>query len=791
MFIFRSEGILIAICDCLSAVFIKCKSIDKFEILADVYSNLFHLIDSLPENHIKGILTFHFKILYSMFFFVEQKQLNLNEDVLLSAIKCLNLLISKCDSKIAPNLISKEFRPQLGHSIKVLLDIAVNKKYYILKIEALKLIKMIIEKCVSIENSEVNPSDVLSWYLPGLSISLSKIITNDDKTKKDVIFEVLSVFSKFLIVSCSDINTNQNENLNQEEFLVNRDLNWLKMTCNKLNIIFKNMNSVLLSHQNWNVRLEEFRFVKIIMTKCDSKFINLCFPVLLQVPLSLLFDENEQISKECNLFIDELSLKYSKDQTITFIDLIQEDIYNNLNSLPRLIRTLNGKEKVPAINLLYGHLKCLGSNGINSMFYSEIHRQKLFECLFDIAEFHFHGISLLEKCTIDYNENFHMKSHKSLLIKYFKNFDDFKVQKAVENCCCLISKCDHQLLFDYLIEVIRSSNLNPSVIFICNLIISNISLDSKELRELLQEYQDFISQTSFMQSCFNEIQQENRKTIKELNKEVIQTCLIIEGIAVCAKNLNENIINFYLINYLSTILQCAGSHHLIIVQSSNIALNQIANYLNYNSISSLISLNIDYLINSISIKLKYFINNFGILFMFNSIMKYCQEEMLNYFIDPIEQLLQVIDCHHDSQGFVLFQVLKTFIITLRRWKQIEQIKFESIQSLNIKQKSNLIISEFSEFIANKNILKLKSDFDDHHYNQVNNEQNLDEEETKTEVPNYIKLLENIMKRCVHLMSSYDSDVRLIVIEIVSLTLPILQSYQSKFKFIFKLQYFNF
>ena len=70
-------------------------------------------------------------------------------------------------------------------------------------------------------------------------------------------------------------------------------------------------------------------------------------------------------------------------------------------------------------------------------------------------------------------------------------------------------------------------------------------------------------------------------------------------------------------------------------------------------------------------------------------------------------------------------------------------------------------------------------------------QNLDEE-IKTEVPtNCIKLLENIMERCVHLMSSYDSDFRLIVIEIVSLTLPILQSYESKLKFIFKLQYFNF
>ena len=62
MFIFRSEGILIATCDCLSAIFIKCKSIDKFEILADVYSNLFHLIDSLSENHFKGTLTFHFNI---------------------------------------------------------------------------------------------------------------------------------------------------------------------------------------------------------------------------------------------------------------------------------------------------------------------------------------------------------------------------------------------------------------------------------------------------------------------------------------------------------------------------------------------------------------------------------------------------------------------------------------------------------------------------------------------------------------------------------------------------------
>ena len=139
-------------------------------------------------------------------------------------------------------------------------------------------------------------------------------------------------------------------------------------------------------------------------------------------------------------------MKYSKDETITFIYLIQFDIYNHLNSLPRLIRILNGKEKVPVINLLYGYLKCLGSNGINSLLYSQVHKQKLFECLFDIAEFDFHGISLLEKCTIDYNENFDTKSHKSLLIKYFKNFDDFKVQKAVENCCFLISAINNLIL---------------------------------------------------------------------------------------------------------------------------------------------------------------------------------------------------------------------------------------------------------------------------------------------------------------------------------------------------------
>jgi len=203
--------------------------------------------------------------------------------------------------------------------------------------------------------------------------------------------------------------------------------------------------------------------------------------------------------------------------------------------------------------------------------------------------------------------------------------------------------------------------------------------------------------------------------------------------------------------------------------------------LKYESTSSLIASNIDYLISIICIKLKHFLDNLGILLVLQVIIKLSSKDMFYHFVEFMNEILSVIDIYHDSQALPLLQVINVFMVTISNWfppqERIEnKIDFtrESLQD-----KAKRVALEMKSLIENK---KISDRFDMKEDDEpVDDDDDIKiEEENKPEVGCQVKIVESILERCVHLMASNESSIRLTVLEIVSQGLVILKQYEGKY-----------
>ncbi|XP_054166675.1 TELO2-interacting protein 1 homolog [Oppia nitens] len=772
--------------ECLSLILQKSR-INRFDIFADVLANLLQLIDDNP-NTIND----------------EEIKFKASEDLILSVIKCSKTLIQNCDDSLLDQLISPQFSAQFGHSIHILLSVANKQKYSQIKAEAIETINCLISKCHQSLPKDDNSKaqDLIAYFLPGISTNCTKLITSDDKLNRRVITSLLTLLSNTIVLvfkstpvstdtngvddskQLTNLSTGDPEECHRNGFIITRNRKWLESSCEKLNIVFDKIISCLISHQNWSIRLSLQQFVSQILTNCCSLFVNNCFASLIKVSLTYLSDDFEQIRHESDQFISKLSkTNVTSDSSKSYLDLIEDQIYTYITRLPRIVRTCSDREKITSIYLLFGYLKCLDTEGINYMLYSPQHKQRLFECLIDICHFDYHGIRLLE--LIAHNDNISHLAEEQVQQKWirkeFSYLNDDKSVAAITNCCQLIGqRCDPEVLIDYLMDALRESKMNSSVIFVANQIMANVNCDFKEIEEMLDLYLAHIKTI---------LEDQN---VEDMNKDILRQCLLIEGLTVFLHLYDSKTSHNYLMKCLFPLIQSVGSLNLSIYQTSHRALTLVANYLSYNSISKLIDSNSDYLINFVCINLKHFVDNQRVPIVIKVMLKYSTQEMLPLFVDVIDEIIVVVDCYHKSQALPLMQVLQSFVMTLNHYfiENDKLVDNRVVIDRNQRCRTNYMIesfvNDFDEFMKNKLILEdfdkvdeLIGDNEDNDECVVNKD--VDDNETddsKPKVPFYVPLINKICERCVHIISNTDPKVRIIVLEIINECLICLKPFED-------------
>ena len=723
------------------------------------------------------------------------------EDLTLSVVKCSKTLVQSVDDCLLPQLVSPSFSAQFGHSIHILLNIANNQKYISLKVEAIETIDSLLSKCEdSLTQNCVKscPQDLIAYFLPGISINISKLILSDDKLNRKVISSSLTLLSHSIVFVFKDISSDLNiesknivskdlsncqkscEDLENPNFYVIRDNKWLDNTCDKLLIIFEKIISNLISHQNFTVRQSLAVFVMKVLSNCSPIFTNKCLSVLIRVPLTYLSDDYHQLRHECDSFVTKFSKTcVSSDSSKTYMDSIEDQIYSYITRLPRIIRIGSEREKITSLYLLYGYLKCLDTNGINYLVYSVQHKQKLFECLIDICAFDVHGIELLEQVSdsdrVTYLEDQHLSYN--WLTKKFSHLNEEKSVTALTKCCQLISsRADPQVLVDYLIDALRQSKLNPTVLFVANHIISDLNSEYNETEELLDLYLKNIN--SLIEN----------KTIEATNKDILRQCLLIEGLTSFLHLYDSESAHKYLLICLFPLLECVGASYQPLFETSFKSLTLVSDHFGYNSVSELIADNIDYLINSICVNLKHFIDNQRVPTVIKVMLKYSSQDMLNFFVDAIDQIIIVIDSHYRTQALPLLQVLYSFVCTLNHYfssnVQIfgNNVTTDGNRHKYYERKAQNFVNCFEEFIKNRKITQnLDIDSESICDNEVQNEEEIEESDKtddKKSVPFYVGLTEKILDRCIHIMSNTEPKVRIIVLNIVIEGLRLLKPFEG-------------
>ena len=233
--------------------------------------------------------------------------------------------------------------PSLGHCISLLLDIAANEKAKHLANKAIKSIKKFVF-ILNTENSDSNGglnkanekllSTKLASFLPGVSISLSKVISSSIKHGQTVVIaaleawvahiqivmnnkffptdkltgsidELTNVMSK-LVSSEENANESQSKEQKAERSLqVKMDKEWYSNTSAKLKILIERVSSVA-AHPSWKVRLALLEFADILLKNC-SVSIESCVPCLLEIVIGMSSDEYTQVSQKSKIIISELN----------------------------------------------------------------------------------------------------------------------------------------------------------------------------------------------------------------------------------------------------------------------------------------------------------------------------------------------------------------------------------------------------------------------------------------------------------------------------------------------------
>ena len=261
---------------------------------------------------------------------------------------CILVLLNSSSREILKCIYQDDFMPSLGHCISLLLDIAVNEKAKHLAVQAIKGIKgfVFVSNTEKSRDGDVYKaqekllSTKLASFLPGISISLSKVITGGIKQGQTVIIAALEAWAihiqivmnnKFypgakltdsvseltkimskLMPPKKDNTMKQNQEPKAEKSLgVKKDKDWYFNTAAKLKILIERVSNVA-GHSSWKVRLALVTFADALLKNC-SMSMEACVPCLIEVVIGMSSDEYVEVSQKSKVIISEINELMSND----------------------------------------------------------------------------------------------------------------------------------------------------------------------------------------------------------------------------------------------------------------------------------------------------------------------------------------------------------------------------------------------------------------------------------------------------------------------------------------------
>ncbi|XP_042317867.1 TELO2-interacting protein 1 homolog isoform X2 [Sceloporus undulatus] len=711
----------------------------------------------------------------------------LSEELKHSVIQSLLALLHSAYGDVIMSLYQPPNLPHLGFAVSLLLSLAKEEKARQIKLAALKCLRTFILQCDCQEyhrpldeEDKKQCGDLFASFLPGMSITLSQMITGDMKQGHMVVISALRVFSQAISLVMADEQLAQIppekekkpalEESRISELVVHRGLEWAKGTAAKLSILIKKVVASASVHSHWKVRQELVETVHLLMLTCSQSLVG-SVSELLKALVSLVNDERPEIQARSNEVLRSITVQGMVAENRPLTNILSEDLHSLATALPRLMNSQDDQGKISTLNLLLGYLKLLGPK-VSVVLNSASHLQRLSKALVQVLELDVRDVKIVEEKRWSSGGLEDLTNH-SVHSKYFRFFTDDRILPLLQQICQVLGYYGNiYLLVDHFMELYGESALyRKQAAMVVNEVVAGaagLEMDGLQEREavlgtedlkgvitsVLEEYVDqanwhlitsmeseeaaaeLAMKYSGLLAVASEVHSQPlppldpKPTVRSMNSNIWQICIQLEGIGCFAQALKRDF-RLLLLSALYPVLEKAGDPTLLISQTARGTMAKICLTCGYGSVPELINQNADYLVNGISLHLRHVAHEPHASRVLEAMLRHSDANVLPLVEDVVQDILTKLDQCHSDRASSFLRVMHTLMKMLEKQVPVGE-------------------SEAAE----------------------------DPCEEQSQLPLYAQMAKDVTERCVHLLSAKSLCVRLKVLDVLELCVMVLGAHEN-------------
>ncbi|XP_074744502.1 TELO2-interacting protein 1 homolog isoform X1 [Strix uralensis] len=704
----RQERLVQSVVQCISSI-LAATCVKKQELLQELFSELCTCL-SPPSS--------------------SSKPARLSEELKLAVIQALHTLMHSAYGDVILSLYQPSTLPLLGFAVSLLLGLAEQEKAKQIKISALKCLQVLVLQCDCQEHRHLDEDeaqqcgDLFASFLPGISITLSRVITGDIKQGHKTTVSAIRLF--YLIVGfvmadaqLARIPKNKEklpvEQSRISELMVHRGPDWSKSTAEKLSLLLHKMVECSSVHPHWKVRLELVELVHHLLRNCGRALVA-SFSHLLKAVVGLVNDESSEVQSRCNEVLQGIAEQRLVAQNRALADVLSENLHSLATALPRLMNSQDDAGKVSTLSVLLGYLKLLGPK-INLVLNSVSHLQRLSKALMQVLELDVADVKIVEDrrwgcegaCRPPGSLQCGLQKGRAQK-KYFRFFTEERVFQLLQQICRVLGYYGNlYLLVDHFMGLYGESGAyRKQAAMVLNELVAGaagvgvdvlrereVSLNVDDLKgsvaSILDEYTDQANWYLITSIDTEEITHEHpvqraglaarpggacgsvllpspepHVTTHTLNSNIWQICIQLEGIGCFAAVLGKEF-RLLLLSALYPVLEKAGDKTLLISETALGTLGDICEACSYDSLQCLINENSDYLVNGISLNLRQLAHQPRAAQVLDTMLRHSDASLLPLVEDVIQDVLSALDQSYSTQASTFLGVLHSVMAALAQW----------------------------------------------------------------------------------------------------------------------------
>ncbi|NWW46846.1 TTI1 protein, partial [Pedionomus torquatus] len=685
-----------------------------------------------------------------------------SEELKLAVIQALHTLMHSAYGDVIFSLYQPSTLPLLGFAVSMLLGLAEKEKAKQIKISALKCLQVLVLHCDCQEHRRLDEDeaqrcgDLFASFLPGISITLSRVITGDIKQGHKATVSAIRLFYLIVGLVMADVQLaripkNKEKPLVEQsrisELMVHRGPDWTKSTAEKLSLLLHKMVEFSSVHPHWKVRLELVELVNHLLRNCSRSLVD-SFSYLLKALVGLVNDENSEVQSRCNEVLQGIAEQRIVAQNRALADVLSENLHSLATALPRLMNSQDDLGKVSTLSLLLGYLKLLGPK-INVVLNSVSHLHRLSKALMQVLELDVTDVKIVEDrrwgCESTYGPSGslqHGVQKGGYQRKYFRFFTEEKVFQLLQQICRVLGYYGNlYLLVDHFMGLYNESGMyrKQAAMVLNELIVGaagvgvdvlqerEVSLNMDDLKgsitSILDEYTDQANWYLITSIDSEEISHEHSVqhsgllahpggtcssillpspeshiTTRTMNSNIWQICIQLEGVGCFAAVLGKEF-RLLLLSALYPVLEKAGDKTLLISETALGTLVDICEACSYDSVQCLINENSDYLVNGISLNLRQLAHQPHASQVLDTMLRHSDASLLPLVEDVIQDVLSTLDQSYNNQATTFVKVLHSVVTALVRWfgsscsEERQQRQTAEQQSRTLSQAQQVVTSQ--------------------------------------------------------------------------------------------------